>query len=216
MAKYKYTYQKFDPKKMARIVGGNLSISTKTSGEVAAFIKGKQIDNAINYLKDVVDGKKAIPFKKRVKKIPHRKGMRTGRYPKNVSEHIIKLLNGLKSNAQDKGFDTSIMIIVHAAAQRAPIAFHYGRRRTERKNTHFEIIAEEVEKLKEKKKAQSKRKHLATPTGAGKPKKKPAEAPKTQPKTKETKKEIPKKKPAKKTPTAAELAEKKKTKETKE
>lgn len=137
---------------MARVAGVSLSISTKTSVEVASFIKGKQIDKAIAYLEQVVVAKKAIPFKKRVKDIPHRKGMRTGRFPKKVSEHFIKLLNGLKSNAQDRGFDTSKMIIVHAVAQKGTIVSHYGRRRTERKNTHIEIIAKEIEKLKTKKK----------------------------------------------------------------
>lgn len=170
---------------MARIAGVSLSISTKTAGEVATFIRRKQIDNAIAYLEQVVIGKKAIPFKRRVKDIPHRKGMRTGRYPKRVSEQVIHLLKGLKSNAQDRGFDTSKMIIVHAVAQKGTIVSHYGRRRTERKNTHFEIIAKEVEKLKTKKKpAQPETKISAVPKETKKEEPKPETKPVAQPETK--------------------------------
>jgi len=151
MAGYKYAYQGYDANEMARIVGTSMPISTKTSIEIAAFIKGKQIDKAISYLQEVIEGKKAIPFKKHVKKIPHRKGMRTGRYPKKASKYIVDLLLGLKSNAQNKGLDTSKMIIVHAAAQKGPIAFHSGRQRLKRKNTHFEIVAKEVKEIKTKK-----------------------------------------------------------------
>lgn len=143
---------------MAKIVGISLPISTKTSIEVAAFIKGKQIDKAISYLQQVVSGKKAIPFKKHVRDIPHRKGMRTGRFPKKVSEYVIDLLQGLKSNAQDKGLDTSKMIIVHAVAQKGAIIFHSGRRRLKRKNTHFEIVAKEMKEEKKKQKKEEKTK----------------------------------------------------------
>lgn len=144
---------------MASIVGRDLAISTKVAVDVAAFIKGKQIDSAILYLEQVVAKEKAMPFRKHVKSIPHRKGMRTGRFPKIVSQQVIDLLKGLKSNAQDKGLDTSKLIIVHAAAQKASVAFHYGRRRTHRKNTHFEIVAQQIEpKQKKVKKVQSETK----------------------------------------------------------
>jgi len=180
MAGYKYTYQKFEPKEMVRTVGINLPISTKISVEIASFIKGKQIDKAIAYLEQVVVEKKAIPFKKRVSDIPHRKGMRTGRFPRKASVYIVDLLNGLKSNAQNQGFDTSKMIIVHAVAQKGAVIFHHGRQRTKRKNTHFEIVAKQVEEIKgkkkkakpaekkpEEKKTQSETKVSAVPTSKG-------------------------------------------------
>lgn len=181
MPNYKYAYQKFEPKEMARLVGRDLQISVKTAGEVASFIKGRQIDKAIAYLEQVVVAKKAIPFKKRVKDIPHRKGMKTGRFPKKTSEQVIGLLNQLKSNAQDKGLDTSKMIIVHAVAQRGAVLFHYGRRRTQRKNSHFEIIAKQVEEIKVKKKKTAKKEMT---------KEKPEEKKTTQSETKENKKEV--------------------------
>jgi len=153
MANYKYAFQKFDPKEMVRVVGRSLPISTKASVEIAAFIKGKQIDKAITNLEKVVEGKLAVPYKRYVKDIPHRKGagMRTGRFPKKASKHIIVLLKSLRSNAQNQGLDTSKLFIIHAAAQKGPIVFHYGRRRTKRKNTHFEIVAKQIEKEEKKK-----------------------------------------------------------------
>jgi len=50
----KYTFQKFDAKKMVKVAGTNLPVSTKASVEITGFIKNKLADKAIEYLGDVV------------------------------------------------------------------------------------------------------------------------------------------------------------------
>jgi large subunit ribosomal protein L22 len=136
---------------MARVAGTNLPVSTKATIEIAAFIRGKQIDKVIEYLQRVVEKKAAIPYK-RYKEVGHRPGMAGGRYPKNASMEIIKLLNRLKKDAASKGLDSAKLHIIHSAACRGATLWHYGRRRTRRKNTRIELIAREFEIKQEEKK----------------------------------------------------------------
>ncbi len=153
MAKFGGTYQQYDSKTMAKVVGIYLPISPKDSREIARAIKGKSIDSAIKHLQNVVEKKQAVPFKRFNRDVPHRrgKGFGAGRFPKKASEHIIKLLKHLKANASDKALDAESMKIVHAAAQRGPVLWHYGRwRGRRRKCTYFEAVAEEIKKREKK------------------------------------------------------------------
>ena len=138
---------------MVRILGKFLPISLKTTTEVARFIKGYNVNKAITLLKEVAAAKRPIPFLKYKKDVPHRKGqgMSVGRFPKKVSEELIKLLELLKANAKDKGLDAEKLIIIHAATQSGPKMWHYGRlRRRRRKVSHFELVAQESKPSKEK------------------------------------------------------------------
>jgi len=136
---------------IAIVNGKNLPISRKVAREIGVFIKGKTIEAAISDLEKVIDGKLAVPYKRFNKDASHRRGnMMSGRFPKRTSEEIIKLLNSLRTNAENKGLNTAGMRIIHAASQHASIAWRWGRqRRRRRKISHFELIAIETEKKKE-------------------------------------------------------------------
>ena len=132
--------QKSKIQKTEAIVNGkSLPISTKQSVAVCKFIKGKKIEDAIAYLEDVVKIKKAIPMKG---EIPHRKGMMSGRFPKNTSQQFIKLLKNLSANATANGLEEPIIVEAIANIANRP----YGRfGRTRKKRTHVTV------KVKEKK-----------------------------------------------------------------
>ncbi|MCX6711814.1 MAG: 50S ribosomal protein L22 [Candidatus Woesearchaeota archaeon] len=131
----------------AKIVGKDLSISTKQSIEIANFIRGKNIEKAKNELKKVIEKKLAIPFKRYNRDMGHKKGnIAAGRYPKNAAKEFLNLLNGLEANAQNKGLSTNL-IIKTIIPNKASRPWHYGRRRRiKMKRTHIEIIAEEIKK----------------------------------------------------------------------
>jgi large subunit ribosomal protein L22 len=150
--KNKYSFQEFDVKNMVRVRGKSLPISMKTTSEVLKYIRGKEVNKAIRLLEEVKDAKRAVPFLKYKKDIPHRKGnMSVGRYPKKVSENMILLLNLLKSNAKDKGLDEDSLSIIHSAAHAGPNLMHYGRqRRRLRKICHVELIAQEKKEVSKK------------------------------------------------------------------
>jgi len=135
----------------AKIVGKDLSISTKQSIEIANFIRGKNIEKAKNELQKVIEKKLAIPFRRYNRDMGHKKGnIAAGRYPQNAAKEFLNLLNGLEANAQNKGLSTNL-IIKTIIPNKASRPWHYGRRRRiKMKRTHIEIIAEEVKKENKK------------------------------------------------------------------
>lgn len=142
----KYSYQG-SWENTAKVLSTYLPISRKHSHEVANFIRGKLVSRAIAELGLVAEGKLAVPYKRYVLDIPHRKGMCTGRFPRNASLQFLKLLNSLVKNAESIGLDTSNLQIVHVAAQHTGATWHYGRfRGRKRKMCHIELVAKEGEK----------------------------------------------------------------------
>ncbi len=94
----KKTESKSDkPKKTEATVNGrNLSCGLKHAAAICNMIRGKNIDDAITMLEEVVKYKRAVPMRG---EIPHRHGMMSGRYPIKACGIYIKLLKSLKSNA---------------------------------------------------------------------------------------------------------------------
>ncbi|MFH1608113.1 MAG: uL22 family ribosomal protein [archaeon] len=125
----------------------SVPISTKYAIAICKFINKKKIQRAISDLGEVVVKKKAVPMKG---EIPHRKGrIMSGRYPKNASEHFIKLLKSLQSNATNHELDEPV--IVEAVANLATRPYgKFGRVR--KKRTHVRIVAREKKMIKEKNK----------------------------------------------------------------
>ena len=120
----------------------SLHISTKHSVAICNFIRNKAIERAINDLEQVIVLRKAVPMKG---EIPHRKGKRisSGRYPKNASEHFIKLLKSLLANSNT--IDLNNPIITEAVSNLA--SRPYGKfGRVKRKRTHVKLVASERKK----------------------------------------------------------------------
>jgi len=141
-------------KKNEVVVNGiSLPISTKYSVAICKFIKGKNIDRAVEDLEQVIAKKKAVPMKG---EIPHRKGkkMMSGRFPKKASENFIKLLRSLQANANNHNVDEPI--VAEAVANLASRPFgRFGRIR--KKRTHVKIVAREKKKIEKKKKGGNKK-----------------------------------------------------------
>lgn len=145
-----YTYKDYNHEHMARAIGMALPISFKQSVEICGFIKNKNINQAKKILKDSVEKKSPIPFKRFVHDIGHKKKIGPGRYPEKSSKEIIKLIETVEANAQFKGLNTSNLVIAHVSAHKASKAWHYGRKsRRKMKRTNVEIIVEEKVKKSE-------------------------------------------------------------------
>ena len=147
MAKPKYGYKAKDEKKIAKAAVQNEKVSWKDSIEICRVIKGKNINKMIDFLTDVIDLKKAVPYKIHTKDIAHKKGksMAAGKYPIKTSKIFIKMLNNLKNNADNKGLDTENLTIVNAQANKGVTHYRgarsFGRRHS--KSSNINIIAEE-------------------------------------------------------------------------
>ncbi|MBU2589727.1 MAG: 50S ribosomal protein L22 [Nanoarchaeota archaeon] len=136
---------------IARAKGTNLAISTKYSIEICNFIKRKSVSKVQKYFADVLDFKKAIPFKRYIMDLPHQKGKQgPARYPINAVKEILGVLNSAISNAEDKGLDTASLVIENAIANKGPTVWKSGRNRRKAKRTHVEIIVQENLEAKKK------------------------------------------------------------------
>ncbi len=148
-----YAFQNYDQKSMVRVKGTYLPISRKDAREIGATIKNMPIEKAIQYLKRVEEKTQAVPVTMYNKKAAHHTGQGPSWFPVRAAGFTIRLLESLKSNAQQKGMGTKNLVIIHAAAQKGPRRTHSTLRRKsgqERKITHFEIIAREAEETQNK------------------------------------------------------------------
>ena len=103
---YSIIAEELDPEKTVKASGRELRVSHKHSREVCRTIKGMMLTQAKEFLKDVMEKKKAVPFRRYNKKAGHRRGLDkafAGRYPIHASERILKVLTSAEANAENKG-----------------------------------------------------------------------------------------------------------------
>jgi large subunit ribosomal protein L22 len=139
----------------------NLAISTKDSVEISNFLRYKPLSFAKAYLEEVVELKKAIPLKRFIRDVGHKKGMSSGRYPVKAAKQFLVLLNSVEANAQFKGLNTSGLKITKLISNKASIPSTGGRSRTGTKRTSLEI---EVKEASDKKKDKNAKKGVKTET----------------------------------------------------
>ena len=142
-----YSYQK-NEKKIAKAYGKEVNVSWKHCNEICYFLKGKNVDKAIQILEKVIAKEMYLPFRRYTKGIGHREKGQIGRYPVKASGVIIKLLENAKANAEFKDLDTKKLKIEHASAYHA-ITLDRTKPKGKAKTmnielTNIEIILKEV------------------------------------------------------------------------
>ena len=150
--RFSYSFQDFDPDRMARASGRDLRISPKHSVELLREIRGMMLNDALKYLDDVIALKRPVPMKRFNDSQGHKpgKGFGPGRYPVKVAKAVKKVLLNAKNNAEQKGLDPDRLKIIHAAAHRGPVLRGYIPRAFGRatpfneQTTHMEIVVEEI------------------------------------------------------------------------
>jgi large subunit ribosomal protein L22 len=129
---------------IAKASAQNLAISTKHCVEISNFLRYRPLSFAKAYLEDVIEQKKAIPFKRFNRDVGHKAGMAAGRYPVKAAKQFLALLNSVEANAQFKGLNTSGLKIIKILANKASIPSTGGRSRTGTKRSSLEIEVKEV------------------------------------------------------------------------
>ena len=110
--------------KTARAMAKSLKISPKHSVDICRAIRGMDVEQAKEYLENVIDMKQSVPFKRHNKKVGHRKGQKgwpSGRYPVKASAEILKVLINAEANAEYKGIDTEKLFIEHISSHRGVV-----------------------------------------------------------------------------------------------
>ncbi len=140
-----------DPDTTARALGKELPISPKKAREVCHSLRGMNSFDALDFLDDVMEKKKAVKYGRYNKRVAHKKGIGPGGYPVKVSEAIYSVIEQAQANAEYKGLDTDSLKIITIAAHRGPIT--KGQRpRAQGRSTpfnqetvHIEVILEAKE-----------------------------------------------------------------------
>ena len=154
MPKWGYSITDIDLEKTAKASGREIRVSPKHAREVCKTIKGMKLDQAKDYLKQVMLKKKPVPFTRFNKKVGHRHGLENafaGRYPVNAAQQILRVLEGAEANAEYKGLDMENLRIVHASAYpgmkiKRFIPRAFGRSSPRNKTlSHVELVLEEME-----------------------------------------------------------------------
>lgn len=133
----------------------NLSVHFKNTVETAAAIKGKRVKRALAFLKNVIERKECVPFKKYnggVGRCAQAKnhGWTQGRWPQKSAKALTELIEHAVSNAEYHGLDVDSMVVTHIQVNPAPL----NRRRTYRAHgvitpymshpCHVQVILSEV------------------------------------------------------------------------
>merc|ERR1712187_380817 len=142
--------------KSAKAKGSNLRVHFKNTRETAQAIKKMPLHRATTYLKNVVEQKEIIPFRRFMGGVGRHAqakvhGTSQGRWPKKSAELLLHLLKNAESNAEYKGLDADHLVVDHIQVNRAPKM----RRRTYRAHgrinpymsspCHIEVVLVEKE-----------------------------------------------------------------------
>jgi large subunit ribosomal protein L22 len=149
---YSIIKEELDPEKTAKASGREIRVSHKSAREVCRTVKGMMLTNAKTYLRDVMEKRKAVPFRRYKKKLGHRHGIEkafAGRYPVKAAQKILHVIEAAEANAENKGLDVDRLRILHAAAYQGTKIKRYFPRAHGRSSpkydttTHIEIVLDE-------------------------------------------------------------------------
>ncbi len=141
MPEWGYSITDLDPTTTAKASGRELRISPKAAREICATIKGMMLEEAKEFLRQVIAKKKAVPYRRYKKKLPHRRGLRgAGRYPVKAAKKILEVLESAEANADYKGLDLERLKIIHSAAYPGAKIKRYMPRAFGRVSPRFETL----------------------------------------------------------------------------
>lgn len=143
MPKLGYSISGLDPDKTAKASGREVRVSPKAAREVCNLIRGMRLGEAKELLQEVAERKRAVPFKRYRKEVPHRRGLEkwyAGRYPVKATKEILRILESAEANAENKELDVERLRIIHIAAQRAGKIKKYIPRAFGRATPDFEQL----------------------------------------------------------------------------
>ena len=124
MARTEYS-NKLTGDNIARAKANELGCSPKHAVEIAHLVRNMMADDAVAYLEQVIDLKRAVPFHRFNTNVSHQKslngktfGTASGRYPVKAAGEYVRLIRSAQKNAEYAGLAPEKMVIIHAAANK--------------------------------------------------------------------------------------------------
>jgi len=119
-----YSNTPADEARSCKSRGSNLRVHFKNTREAAMALKGMELKKAQKYLKDVIDHKDIVPFRRFNAIARHAQakkyGVTLGRWPEKSCRHLLDLLQNAASNAELKALDLDRLYISHIQVNQAP------------------------------------------------------------------------------------------------
>jgi large subunit ribosomal protein L22 len=143
MPKWGYSITELDPERTVKASGREVRVSHKAAREVCNAIKGMMLSEAKEFLQQVIQKKKPVPFRRFKKKVGHRHGLEkafAGRYPVKAAQKILEVLESAEANADFKGFDPENLRVIHASAYPGMKIKRYIPRAFGRSSPRFETL----------------------------------------------------------------------------
>jgi large subunit ribosomal protein L22 len=153
MPKFGYSVTEIDTEKTVKASGRELRISHKHAIELCRAIRGMRSAKAKRFLRQVLEKKTPVPFRRFTRKLGHRHGMQksmVGKYPVKAAAEVLSVLESAEGNAEFKGLDVERLRIRHASAYpgiKVKRATPRAMGRSSPKNnvlTHVEVVLEEM------------------------------------------------------------------------
>ena len=135
-----------DAETTARAIGKDLHVSYKNSIQVCHAVRGMTMEDAKNFLEDVIAKKTPVPYRTHKRHIHHKKGpgFGPGKYPVNAAKAILDLVNVAENNAEYKGLDPDNMFIAHISAYRGRV-FEGWQPRARGRTTAWNTVTTNIE-----------------------------------------------------------------------
>jgi len=152
----RYSRESENPSQSCKAKGTDMRVHFKNTRETARAIKGMTLRRATAYLKNVVEKKEIIPYRRFTGHVGRKGqakqfGATQGRWPKKSAEFLLSLLRNAESNGEYKSLNVENLVVDHIQINRAPKM----RRRTYRAHgrinpflsspSHMEVILVEKE-----------------------------------------------------------------------
>ncbi len=120
-----YTVKEYDPDLSSRALLIEEDISPKHAVEVCRAVRGMAVEDALQFLDDVIAIKTPVPFRRFNKRVAHQKGVGPGRFPEKAARAVKKVIESAKNNAEFDGKDTDNMYISTISASRGRVTEGY-------------------------------------------------------------------------------------------
>merc|ERR1712185_442992 len=121
-----YAQKPADEATSCKAKGSDLRVHFKNTRETAQAIKGMALDKAKKYLEDVIDKKRAIPFRRfcggvgrTAQAAPAGSTNGQARWPKKSCEFVLGLLRNAEANAEMKDLDVDKLFVTHIQVNKA-------------------------------------------------------------------------------------------------
>jgi large subunit ribosomal protein L22 len=145
MTQYNYSTE-VHGKDISQAVARDVPVSRKQGIEIANYIRGKKVKLIKKLLNEVIQMKKAVPFRRYNQEgAGHKTGIGPGRYPIKATGFVLDIIKNAENNAKRKGLNTDNLILEHINIQQGTRRLKYGRKGSRiSKRSHIEIVVKDL------------------------------------------------------------------------